>query len=155
MKKFLSGLVLGIVLAVAGLWYLGDRSRAQRVQEDVQAAADQTKQFVRDKVDSLNLSAEEISNEMAHAGQVVRNKAESVGTSVAKTAADTEITAEVKAKLLADSELSSLSISVSTTDGKVTLSGTASSPDKIAKAVKIAMSVDGVKQVVSTLQVKS
>src|SRR5215472_10616658 len=99
MKKFLSGLVLGIALAVAGLWYLGDRTRAQRMQEDMQAAADQTKVFVRDKVDSLNLSAEEISNEMAHAGQVVRNKAESLETSIANTAADTQITAEVKAKL--------------------------------------------------------
>jgi osmotically-inducible protein OsmY len=154
MKKFLSGLVLGIALSVAGLWYLGDRTRAQRMQEDMQAAADQTKDFVRDKVDSLNLSAEEISNEMAHAGQVVRNKAESLGTSIANTAADTQITAEVKARLLADSELASLSISVSTTDGKVTLSGSASSPDEIARAVKIAISVDGVKQVVSTLQLK-
>src|SRR5215469_16504150 len=114
MKKFLAGLVIGIVVTVAGLWYLGDRTRAERLQADMQAAADQTKGFVHDKMTSLDLSAEEISNEMAHAGQVVRNKAESLGTSIANTAADTQVTAEVKAKLLADLNLSSLGISVST-----------------------------------------
>jgi len=48
-----------------------------------------------------------------------------------------------------------LSISVSTTDGRVALSGTVSSPEKIAKAMQLAMGVNGVKQVISTLQIKS
>lgn len=154
MKKFLAGLIVGIILVVALAWFFEDRRRAQRAKEGWRGAATQTEDFFRGKIDSLHLSAESIEEEMARTGRVVRDKTEAVGTSVAHTATDTWITSEVKAKLLADSEFLSLSISVSTTDGRVTLSGSASSPEKIAKAIKVAMSVDGVKQVTSTLQVK-
>jgi osmotically-inducible protein OsmY len=53
-----------------------------------------------------------------------------------------------------DSALSVLNISVSTTDGRVTLSGTASSAEDIRKAMALAADTDGVREVASTLQVK-
>jgi osmotically-inducible protein OsmY len=77
-----------------------------------------------------------------------------LGNTITDATADARTTATIKAKLLADPDLSALSISVSTTAGKVTLSGAVTSPEKIAKAIKLAMSVDGVREVVSTLQVK-
>jgi osmotically-inducible protein OsmY len=48
-----------------------------------------------------------------------------------------------------------LSISVDTTDGLVTLSGTARSHDEVAKAVRLALETEGVRKVVSTLQVRA
>ena len=92
---------------------------------------------------------------MTKTGQVVRQKAQNLGHTIADATADARITTEIKAKLVADPDLSALSISVSTTSGKVTLSGSVSSEEKIAKAIKLAMSVDGVQEVVSTLQVKN
>jgi hyperosmotically inducible protein len=77
-----------------------------------------------------------------------------VGNKIADATADARITTTIKAKMVADPDLSALSISVSTTDGRVTLSGAVSSPEKIAEAIKLAMGVDGVQEVVSTLQVK-
>lgn len=155
MKTFMTGLLLGIVITVAAIWYYSDKnSHARRAREDIQGAATQTKDFVRDKLDSLNLTPENIRDELARTGQVVRKKAESVGNKIADATADARITTTIKAKLVADPDLSALSISVSTTDGRVTLSGSVSSPEKIAKAIRLAMGVDGVQEVVSTIQVK-
>jgi osmotically-inducible protein OsmY len=47
-----------------------------------------------------------------------------------------------------------LRISVNCTAGRVTLSGTVSSAEDIGRAMVLAMEVDGVREVVSTLQVK-
>jgi osmotically-inducible protein OsmY len=55
---------------------------------------------------------------------------------------------------VADPDVSALSISVNTTGGVVTLSGTASSSENIRKAMQLAYDTDGVNQVVSTIQVK-
>jgi hyperosmotically inducible protein len=154
MKKFLAGFILGVAATFGAMWYYGDHAHAQKVNEDVKGAAVQTKQFVQDKIDSWNLSPESIKDELARTGQVVRSKVQTLGNTLIDATADARTTATIKAKLLADSDLSALSISVSTTAGKVTLSGTVSSPEKIAKAIKLAMSVDGVREVVSTLQIK-
>ena len=155
MRKFMAGLFLGIVITVAAIWYYADKnSHAHEAKEDIKGAATQTKEFVRDKIDSMDFSTDKIKDELARTGQVVRRKAETVGNAIADATADARITTTIKAKLVADPDLSALSISVSTTAGRVTLSGSVSSPEKIAKAMQLAMGVDGVQEVVSTLQVK-
>jgi hyperosmotically inducible protein len=67
---------------------------------------------------------------------------------------DARITAAIKAKLLTSKELSAWNISVNTTAGVVTLSGIVDSPDEIGRAMVIAMDAEGVREVISTLQVK-
>ena len=86
-------------------------------------------------------------------GEVVRRAAREAGDAAVDAATDTRITAEVKRKLLADPNLSSLDISVNTTDGRVTLSGKVASADLVGRAMLLAMETDGVREVVSTLQV--
>jgi hyperosmotically inducible protein len=155
MKTFMTGLLLGIIVTVAAIWYYADKNpHAHEAKEDIRGAATETKEFVRDKVDSWNLTPDSIKDELARTGQVVREKAAGVGHKIADATADARITTTIKAKLVADPDLSALSISVSTTDGQVTLSGSVSSPEKIAKAMQLALGVDGVQKVVSTLQVK-
>lgn len=60
---------------------------------------------------------------------------------------DTAITAKVKAKFLDDKRLKKSDISVTTTNGVVTLAGTAPSSDAASAAKDLASSVDGVKSV--------
>jgi len=60
---------------------------------------------------------------------------------------DTAITAKVKAKFVGDSRLKKSDISVSTTNGAVTLGGTAPSSDAASAAKELASGVDGVKSV--------
>jgi hyperosmotically inducible protein len=154
--KFLLGLILGIVLVLAIIWYFADQrhnSTAQDAKNHIESAANGVKESVQTNWKSLR--TEDIKEELARNGRVVRQKAQDIGHSVADATADARITTTIKGKLLANPDLSALSISVNTTAGRVTLSGTVSSPDKIREAMQLALDTDGVQEVVSTLQVKS
>ena len=91
---------------------------------------------------------------MARTGKIVRREANEAGHAIADATADARTTASIKGKLLASRDLSALNISVNTTAGVVTLSGFVSDPEHISKAILLAMETDGVREVVSTLQVK-
>jgi hypothetical protein len=149
MKVFF-GFILGVAVTVAVVWFLNPGTR-NRAEADTQRAETATK----DKMDDLGLTSENIKDEFARTGKVIRRKSEAAGKAIADATADARITAAIKAKIVADPNLSALSISVSTTDGCVTLSGTASSADNIRRAMTLAYDTDGVTQVISTLSVKS
>jgi len=85
---------------------------------------------------------------------VIRRKAREAGQAISDATADARLTGIIKGKLMANKDLSAMSISVNTTDGVVTLSGSVNSTEDISKAVMIAMETDGVREVISTLQVR-
>ena len=64
---------------------------------------------------------EDIKEDLARGGQIVRRKAREAGQAIADATADARITTAIKGKLLANRDLSALSISVNTTGGVVTL----------------------------------
>jgi hypothetical protein len=101
-----------------------------------------------------DLKTDQIREELARSGKIVRTKAREVGAAVADATSDARITGAIKAKFAVDSELSALSISINTTEGVVTLSGTVSSHEHIAKAIRLALETEGVREVISTLQVR-
>jgi osmotically-inducible protein OsmY len=70
-------------------------------------------------------------------------------------ASDARAVTEIKAKYAMDSTLSAWKISVACDQGHVTLSGTVSSTEDIGKAVALALDADGVRDVTSTIQVKT
>ena len=156
MRVFLA-LVVGIVLGAAGLWYYSTtqgKARVESAGRQVQSAAKSAGEAVQEKVRELDLSPQKIRDELARSGQVVRRKAQEAGQALSDATADARITATIKAKLVTSSDLPRLSISVNTTDGVVTLSGAVNSADDIGKAMVLAMETEGVRQVISTLQVK-
>ena len=85
------------------------------------------------------------------AAQEVGDKAEDVGQKVE----DGSITAAVKMKLANDETVSASKIDVDTKDGFVTLNGTVASQTEAGRAVSLARTVDGVKDVRSNLIVES
>jgi osmotically-inducible protein OsmY len=125
------------------------------VSDQVENAARSAGDAIQEKMKELNLRPQDVKDELARTGQVVRRKAEEAGHAIADATADARITAAIKAKLLTNRDLSGLNISVNTTDGVVTLSGAVPSIDAISKAMVVALETDGVKQVISALQVKS
>ncbi len=133
---FLSGVVVG----AAGLWFLS--SFTGKPPGDA----------IQEKLKVLDLRTNDIRDELAQTGQIVRRKAREVGQAVADATADARTTAAVKTKLA--TRLSTLSVSVNTTAGVVTLSGAVKTPEEISKAMLLAMETDGVREVISTLQVK-
>jgi osmotically-inducible protein OsmY len=146
MKTLLIGLLLGILIGAGAFWFFTGGRTTPAVQKTQQAMAA--------KLETLELRAEDIKKELAEKGRVVRRKARDLGEAAGDAARDARTTALIKGKLAADSELSALSISVATTDGRVTLAGKVSSPELIGKATALALETDGVREVVSTLQVK-
>jgi hypothetical protein len=82
-------------------------------------------------------------------GGVVTAHARTVGEFID----DARIAAEVMAKLTADSPSNFLKISAKSETGVVTLSGTADSADKRARAAQIASAVNGVKGLVNNIKV--
>jgi hyperosmotically inducible protein len=80
---------------------------------------------------------------------------DSTAQSVNNAASDAAITAKVKAAILAEPGLKSLSINVDTKNATVTLSGSVASDNLRDRAKQIAMSTEGVKNVVDNLTVKA
>ena len=155
MKTFMV-LVVGILIGAAVLWfYQGGRKNSQpeKFTEQIKDSAHSAGAAIADQWHKLR--TEDITNELASTGQVIREKAHAAGRAIADATLDARITTAIKAKLAADSGLGSFSISVNTTDGVVTLSGSVPSAEHISKAISIAMDVDGVTKVISTLQVKA
>jgi osmotically-inducible protein OsmY len=68
---------------------------------------------------------------------------------------DTTITTKVKSALIADPDLSGLSIDVDTSQNVVTLRGSVVSDDMRRKAEQVARAVEGVKEVKNELVVKA
>jgi hypothetical protein len=164
--RFLRGLIIGVILGAAGYWYVEYRSHQHpEAEQRFQNAASQTQNSASDaaghfsdafraKLDALDLRSDQIKDELARTGKVVRRKAQDIGEQVADAAADARIVASVKAAYAVDPNLSVWKISVSCSQGHVTLSGTVSATDDIGRAVALALNVSGVRDVVSTIQVK-
>ena len=165
--KFFNGLIIGVILGAASYWFLQTKAREhpeaeQRFQESsaqgeaaVTNATGHFSDALRAKLDALDLRTDQIKDELARTGKIIRRKASTFGQEVADAASDTRITAAIKAKYTVDHDLSVWQISVSCTQGHVTLSGSVDTPEDIGKAVALALEVDGVTDVISTMTVKN
>jgi len=123
--------------------------------DELREARDAVESYIERKVRELHLNPDELRAELDRAGRIVREKGRAFGAKVAEGASDVRIIAEIKAKYTLDRELSGWGITVGSKDGHVTLSGKVASPERIARAVVIALDVDGVVDVVSSLQVEA
>jgi osmotically-inducible protein OsmY len=166
MKSFFNGLLLGLILGAAGYWFIQNKARehpeaehrAEEAAAQAQSSAGETAHHLSEawkaKLETLDLRSEQIKDELARTGRIVRRKAHDLGEQVADTASDARIVTTIKAKYAADADLSVWKISVSSDQGHVTLTGTVSAEENIGEAVAAALEVDGVRDVTSTLAVK-
>jgi osmotically-inducible protein OsmY len=146
------------MIGAGAVWYLGSnegQTTLNNTGAQISDAAKSTGHAFQDKLKVLDLRTNDFKDELARTGQVIRRKAEETGHLIADVTADARITGAIKAKLLASHELSAFSISVNTTNGIVTLSGTVPSLEAISKAMMLALETEGVTEVISTLQVKA
>ena len=156
--RILLALILGLALGAGAVWYFGtgrNNARVQSATTQVGNAVRSAGDAVQEKLRVLDLRPQDVKDELARSGQVVRRKAKEAGQAIADATADARVTATIKTKLIGNRDLSALSISVNTTAGVVTLSGTVPTMEDISKAMLLAMETDGVKEVISTLQVKA
>ena len=166
MRGFFNGLILGIILGAVGYWFIEKKARehpeaqaryeqaAAQFRSNAVAAAENTSNALKAKLDTLDLHTDQINDEIKRTGEVIRRKSRDIGDQAVNAASDARAVTEIKAKYAADSTLSAWKISVSCSHGHVTLSGSVSSPEDIGRAIAFAMDADGVRDVTSTLQVK-
>jgi len=157
MKAFFVGLLVGAVLmAVTGWYFVSVRNlpAVRHAQDTTASTLRQTADTVEAKLVAWHLTGADIDEELTRTGRVVRRQMREFGASVADTAADARITTQIKGKLALNKELSAKTIAVSTTDGRVTLSGNVANARLIGKALALALETDGVREVSSTLKVK-
>lgn len=166
-RAFFNGFAVGVVLTAVLAWYLFDQAgkhpeAQQRFQQASAEASDAAGQALyhatvalKAKMETLDLKPEQVQEELARTGAVVRRRARELAGQVAEATADARITAAIKARLAGDRELSVWKISVSTTEGRVTLDGTVSAADHVAKAVALAMETDDVREVTANLKVEA
>jgi osmotically-inducible protein OsmY len=150
-------LLFGLALGGAGMWFYlthRDDPALQRLGEHVGHAGDDVREAAQDRLQRLQLRSGDLQDELARTGQIVRRAAQDAGRAMADATADARITAAIKARYIADSRLSALRISVNCTEGRVTLAGTVASMEDIGHAMLLAMETEGVREVVSTLQIK-
>jgi hypothetical protein len=164
--KFINGLLFGVIVGIAAYWFIQTKAKehpeAQQRFEDsankagvaATEAAHHLSDALKAKFETLDLRADQVKQEMADKGKIVRRKAEAVGDAVRDEASDARVVTEIKAKYAADSDLSVWSISVSCHEGHVALSGTVPNAEGISKAVTLALEPKGVEDVTSTLEIK-
>jgi hyperosmotically inducible protein len=151
-------LIIGLAIGAAAVYFYSSsqgKSNVRSTGEQIESATKSARDSIQDKLREWNLQPESIKEDLSRTGRVVRQKAQAAGQAIADSTADARITGIIKGKLLANKDLSVLSISVNTTDGVVTLSGSVDSPDDISKAMVLALDNDGVREVISTLQVRT
>ena len=157
MKDFFVGLIVGTVLTVMTGWYfvtVRHLPMVRQAQANTATTLRQTADAVEAKLAAWHLTNADIAQEVKQTGKVVRRQMREFGATVADATADARVTAQIKAKLALNKELSAKSIAVSTTDGRVTLSGSVTSAKLIGKALALALETEGVREAASTLQVK-
>ncbi|MFX6182600.1 BON domain-containing protein, partial [Acinetobacter baumannii] len=71
------------------------------------------------------------------------------------TVDDSVITSRIKDALAANKDASSLKLQVTTTQGVVTLSGTAPSVEAVSNVLKLVAAIDGVKDIQNRIKVKA
>lgn len=155
MKRMLFGFVLGMCVGAFAYWYYDQPSTSGHVtaaRSSATGAADRVKSVVQSTIGEVR--TEDIKRELERIGVVVREKLTKAGEAISDATVDARTTGAIKAKLLKAPGIESRNISVDTTDGLVTLSGTVRSHEEVTKAVRLALETEGVRKVVSTLQVK-
>jgi hypothetical protein len=121
------------------------RSITEKARDGALAA----KQAISQKIVEWKLTPAEINQELEKTGRVVRNKTATAG----QTLSNARIVAVIKGKYALEDELSARQINVDADAGKVTLRGTAHSPELIARAITLALETEGVVSVDSQLTV--
>lgn len=153
--RIILGLVVGFLIALGIFWYISDRDTdsVEVARERTSSETEVPEGDVRRDVDRM-FDTDEIRDELARTGRVVREKVREAGEFVGGVAENAATTGTIKAKLLNDPRTSGLAIDVDSNDGVVTLSGNVDSYEEIARAMDLALNTDGVHEVISALQVR-
>ncbi len=158
-------LVTALWLAAAGIALAGcqrDGQPAVEAQHDNEGArievhGKEVEENLQQAGEELKAGAEQVREGAQEVGAALERGAERVGAEVGPIVQDVlddaQITAQIKAKLVADPEVNAFHIDVDTVDGQVTLNGKVARADQKAEAERLARHTSGVRAVHNLIQV--
>jgi osmotically-inducible protein OsmY len=158
MIRTILALLLGLLVGAGAVWFYGTRQGKSAVHstgQSIESTTRSARDAIQEKLKAWELRPEEVKEDLTRTGQVIRDRARQVGQAIADGTADARITGSIKGKLLGNKDTSALNISVNTTAGVVTLSGPVNSTEEISRAMVLAMETEGVRRVISTMQVRT
>ena len=123
--------------------------RANEARDSIREGAEDLADEIRDRLDAWDLEPEDVREDLERTGSVVRRRAREVAGDVS----DRWIETRIEGRLAVDPDLSARRIEVHADAGRVTLEGTAASPELIGRAVALALDTDGVDAVESRLEI--
>src|ERR1044071_8553629 len=118
--KIVFALIVGIAVGAAAVWFYSSKQSTSPIRttgDQIESSAKSARDVVQKKLKVLDLRPDDIKDDLARTGQVVRRKAREVGKAISDNTADARVTATIKGKLVANRDLSAMSISVNTTSG--------------------------------------
>ena len=156
LKDFFIGLLTGVFLCglVGGYFIVRKKPAVRHAQDTTATALQQAGDFIDVKLAAWHLKGSDIEKELTQTGKVVRRQMSDFGSAIANAASDAEITGKIKTKLALDKDLNAFGIGVTTTDGRVTLTGNVPTAKQISRAMLLTLETAGVREVSSTLHVK-
>ena len=144
MKKNLIIFIVGVVIGTGGYWTFRDGPLATKLKEN------RFVQKVGEAIDDRSTS--KLKEEMEKQGKIVMSKP---AASTIAPLDDGKLSDLVKAKIAAEPMLSDASIKQDVKSGEVSLSGSATSYEQVARAMRLALECGATKTVVSTIQIKA
>jgi hyperosmotically inducible periplasmic protein len=129
--------------------HAGDKADAAKDKAD--AKADRAKDKADDKADRAKDKADDKIDRTKDKSDKVADKSQDRADRVGNEMSDAWITTKLQSKYYLDSDVRGLQIDVTTNGGVVTLTGKVTSAAERSKALSLAKSTDGVKQVIDKL----
>jgi len=111
-------------------------------------------QRVDSAIERTETATDNAKHEAGQAANEIKSDTRAVANDASDKVADAAITASVNADLAKDNDLSALKIDVDTSNGHVTLHGSAPSDDAKQRATKLASNVKGVTSVDNQLSIE-
>src|SRR5689334_14066376 len=97
--RIVFALIVGIAVGAAAVWFYSSKQGKSAVHttgDQIESSARSARDAFQEKLKVLDLRPEDIKDDLARTGQVVRRKAREVGQAIADNTADARITAAIK-----------------------------------------------------------
>jgi len=130
-----------------------DQRAAERVEEDLDRAGERVEEDLDRAGERIEEAGEELAAGARRLGERLDREAVRLNRQIEPRLEDAALAARVKARLIADPEVNPFQIDVDALDGVVTLGGMVESDHERREAEELARRTEGVREVVSNLEV--
>ena len=159
--SFVCPLVAGMMLFVSGCENPSIKKAGEKIRESSVTTGEAVKELGRgiseetkSIIDEIKKGTNVVVTEIKEGGILVSKQGEVLVDRTKVEFSEVAITAKIKAKYAKSPKVSVLHINVTTVEDRVILTGTAHCKEEIAEAINLALSVEGVENVTSLLEIR-